>query len=76
MIKTNKKSKYIFIYTLIAPIMILITIVGYTLRNDKKKQFYLPLGMVGIYLILNKEFNRRFDRSNILKKIQLMKNNK
>ena len=70
------KTKNIFFYSLIAPIMILITIISYINKTEQKKNFYLPLGTVGIYLILNKEFNRRLGRKNILKKIQYLKNNK
>ena len=73
--RRNIKTKNIFIYALIAPAMILITIIGYTFRSEKKNNFYLPLGTVGIYLIFNKEFHRRLGRKNILKKIQFFKNN-
>ena len=74
--KNKMNTNHIIIYALIAPTMILISILGYTLRTEKKNNFYLPLGAVGIYLILNKEFNRRLGRKNILKKIQFLKNNK
>tara|TARA_B100000927_G_scaffold256608_1_gene224019 strand:- start:72 stop:299 length:228 start_codon:yes stop_codon:yes gene_type:complete len=74
--KRNMKTKNIILYSLIAPIMILLTIIGYILRAEQKKNFYLPLGTVGIYLILDKEINRRLSRKNILKKIQFFKNNK
>ena len=74
--KRNMKFKNIFIYTLIAPIMLMIAIFGFTLRTDRKKNFYLPLGTIGIYLILDKEFNRRLNRKNILNKIKVLKNNK
>ena len=74
--KKNMKFKNIFIYTLIAPIMLMIAILGFTLRTEKKKNFYLPLGTIGIYLILDKEFNRRLNRKNILNKIKVLKNNK
>ena len=70
------KTKKIIIYALIAPIMIIITIFGYSLRKEKNKNFYLPLGSVGLYLILNKELNRRFYRENTLKKVKFFKNNK
>jgi len=70
------KTKKIIIYALIAPIMIIITIFGFSLRKEKNKNFYLPLGSVGLYLILDKEFNRRFYRKNTLKKVKFFKNNK
>jgi len=74
--KKNMKFKNIFIYTLIAPIMLMISIFGFTLRTERKKNFYLPLGTIAIYLILDKEFNRRLNRKNILNKIKVLKNNK
>ena len=70
------KTKKIIIYALIAPIMIIITIFGYSFRKEKNKNFYLPLGSVGLYLILDKEFNRRLYRKNTLKKVKFFKNNK
>tara|TARA_B100000965_G_C19542338_1_gene736178 strand:+ start:119 stop:346 length:228 start_codon:yes stop_codon:yes gene_type:complete len=74
----KRKSQYrsIFIYSLIAPIMILITIINLTFRSEKKKMFYLPLGTVGIYLIVDKELSRRLSRKNLLDKIKFFKNNK
>tara|TARA_Y100001970_G_scaffold293160_1_gene438232 strand:+ start:5363 stop:5590 length:228 start_codon:yes stop_codon:yes gene_type:complete len=74
----KRKSQYrsIFIYSLIAPIMVLITIVGFTFRSEKKKNFYIPLGTIGIYLIIDKELSRRLNRKNLLNKIKFFKNNK
>ncbi len=64
------KSKTNYFYTLIAPLMILISIIGLTFRDDIKKIFYLPIGIIGIYLIIEKEFNRKMNRSNIFLKIK------
>ena len=68
----NKKSFLSFV----APFMILISAVGMILRDDKKKIFYLPLGLMGISIILEKDFRRRLDRKNIFKKIKSFKKNK
>tara|TARA_B100000900_G_C20033986_1_gene495144 strand:+ start:276 stop:503 length:228 start_codon:yes stop_codon:yes gene_type:complete len=74
--KRNMKVKNIFIYTFIAPLMIVAAILGFTFRADSKKNFYLPLGTVGFFMILDRGFNRILSRKNIVKKIQSFKNNK
>ena len=64
--KINKR----FILSFVAPLMILISAIGMILRDKTKKIFYLPLGLMGISIILEKDIRRRFDRKNILKKIK------
>ena len=64
--KINKK----FILSFVAPFMIFISIIGMILRDDTRKIFYLPIGLMGISIILEKDIRRRFDRKNILKKIK------
>ena len=64
--KISKK----FILSFVAPFMIFISIIGMILRDDKRKIFYLPIGLMGISIILEKDIRRRFDRKNILKKIK------
>ena len=59
-----------FILTLVAPIMILISAIGLILRDNTKKIFYLPIGLMGISIILEKDLRRKLDRKNILKKIK------
>ncbi len=59
-----------FILSFVAPFMIFISIIGMILRDDKRKIFYLPIGLMGISIILEKDMRRRFDRKNILKKIK------
>ena len=56
--------------------MILISFIGLIFRSESKKNFYFPIGIIGIYLILDKELNRRLTRKNILKKIQSFKKDK
>ena len=59
-----------FILSFVAPFMIFISAIGLILREDKKKIFYLPIGLMGISIILEKDVKRRLDRKNILKKIK------
>ncbi len=64
--KINKR----FLLSFVAPLMILISAIGMILRDKTKKIFYLPLGLMGISIILEKDVRRRFDRENIFKKIK------
>jgi len=59
-----------FILSFVAPLMILISIMGLILRDNSKKIFYLPVGLMGISIILEKDIRRKFERKNILKKIK------
>ena len=59
-----------FILSLVAPFMILISTMGLILRDNIKKIFYLPMGLMGISIILEKNLRRRLDRKNIFKKIK------
>ena len=62
----NKK----FILSFVAPLMIFISAIGLIFRNNNKKIFYLPIGLMGITIILEKNVRRRLDRENILNKIK------
>ena len=64
------KIKRSLILSFVAPLMIFISAVGLILRDDTRKIFYFPLGLMGISIILEKEVKRRLDRKNILKKIK------
>ena len=64
--KINKR----FILSFMAPLMILISFIGFILRDNKRKIFYLPIGLMGISIILEKDVRRRMDRKIILKKIK------
>ena len=64
--KINKR----FVLSFVAPFMILISAVGLTLRENTKKIFYFPIGLMGISIILEKDVSRRLERNNILKKIK------
>tara|TARA_B100000902_G_scaffold128644_1_gene127917 strand:- start:1007 stop:1222 length:216 start_codon:yes stop_codon:yes gene_type:complete len=64
------KIKKGFILSLVAPFMILTSFIGLILRNNSRKIFYLPIGLMGISIILEKDLKRRLDRKNILEKIK------
>ena len=59
-----------FILSLVAPFMILISAIGFIFRDNSKKIFYLPIGLMGIVIILERGISRQLDRKNILKKIK------
>ena len=64
--KTNKR----FILSFVAPFMILISSMGLIFRDDSRKIFYLPIGLMGIVIILERVISRKLDRKDILKKIK------
>ena len=64
--KINKR----FILSVVAPFMIFTSAIGLIFRDNTRKMFYLPIGLMGISIILEKDLRRRFDRKNILKKIK------
>ena len=68
--KINKKS----MLSLVAPFMILISATGLIFRDNLRKIFYLPIGLVGISIIVEKDLRRKLDRKNILKKIKSFQN--
>ena len=65
-----------FVFSIVAPFMILMSSLGLLISDDTKKIFYLPIGLMGISIILEKEVRRRIDRENILKKIKSYQKNK
>ena len=64
--KINKR----FILSFVAPLMILISGIGLIFRDNSRKIFYLPIGLMGIVIILERGISRQFDRKNILEKIK------
>ena len=62
-----------FILSFVAPFMILISAVGLIFRGNSRKIFYLPIGVMGFVIILERGISRQFDRKNILKKIKSYK---
>ena len=67
------KSEKAYIFSLAAPLMIFLSITGLILRKDSKKIFYLPIGLMGIFIISEKEFSRGRKRKKILNKIKSYK---
>ena len=64
--KINKR----FILSFVAPFMIFISASGLIFRDNSRKIFYLPIGLMGIAIILERAISRQLDRKNILKKIK------
>ena len=64
--KINKR----FILSFVAPFMSLISAVGVIFRGNSRKIFYLPIGVMGVVIILERGISRQLDRKNILKKIK------
>ncbi len=64
--KINKR----FVLSFVAPFMILISAIGFMFRDNSRKIFYLPIGLMGIVIILERGISRQLDRKNILKKIK------
>ena len=64
--KINKR----FVLSLVAPFMIFMSGTGLILRDKNKKIFYLPIGLMGIFLILEKDVTRKLSRRDILRKIK------
>ena len=70
----NSKNNYH--YTYITPLMILIAFLGLTFRENNKKYFYVPIGIIGVYLIAEREYSRKTNREDILNKIKNFQENK
>ena len=64
--KINKRSNLSFV----APFMIIISALGLVFRGNSRKIFYLPIGLMGIVIILERGISRKLDRKNILEKIK------
>ena len=65
-----------FMFSFVAPLMIIMSAIGLILKNNGRKIFYFPIGLMGISIIVEKDFRRRLDRKNIFKKIKSFQNNK
>jgi len=59
-----------FILSFVAPSMIFISAIGFIFRDNSRKIFYLPIGLMGIAIILERGISRHLYRKNILKKIK------
>ena len=70
------KFEKAYIFSLAAPLMILLSTIGFISRKDSKKIFYLPIGLMGIFIISEKEFSRGLKRKKILNKIKSYKHSK
>tara|TARA_B100001115_G_scaffold168337_1_gene148108 strand:- start:464 stop:631 length:168 start_codon:yes stop_codon:yes gene_type:complete len=50
--------------------MILIAFLGLNFRENRKKYLYVPLGIIGVYLVVEREYSRKTNRKVILNKIK------
>ena len=64
----NLKNNYH--YTLITSLLIIIACLGLTLRENGKKYFYVPIGVIGVYLVAERGLSRKIKREAILNKIK------
>ena len=64
------KPRIVNQYSLVAPLMIIIAIIGFSFSIQRKKIFYLPIGSIGLYLIISRDLNRRKARGVLLKKVK------
>ena len=67
------KLNKLFRLSLVAPLMIVISFFGLIFRENTKKIFYLPIGLMGISIIFEKDVRRKMYRKNILNKIKSFK---
>ena len=67
------KSGKAYIFSLLAPLMIFLSVTGFISRKDSKRIFYFPIGLMGIFIIFEKEFSRGIKRKKILNKIKSYK---
>ena len=67
------KFEKVYIFSLVAPLMILLSIIGFLSRKESKRIFYIPIGFMGIFIISEKEFSRGIKRKKILNKIKSYK---
>ena len=70
------KFEKAYFFSFVAPLMILLSSIGLVASQDRKKIFYLPIGLMGIVIILEKELSRKFKRKKILNKIKSYKTTK
>ena len=70
------KFEKAYIFSFAAPLMILLSVIGFISRKDDRRIFYLPIGLMGIFIISEKEFSRGQKRKKILNKIKSYKQTK
>ena len=70
------KFEKAYIVSFAAPLMILLSVIGFISRKDDRRIFYLPMGLMGIVIISEKEFSRGQKRKSILNKIKSYKQTK
>ena len=64
------KIDRLFILSFVAPLMIFMSIIGLIFRKDNKRIFYLPIGLMGVFIISEKNISRKLKRQRISDKIK------
>ena len=67
------KIKVIYLYSLLAPLIIGISIIGFLFRSETKKNVYIPMGLIGVAMIFDRPVQRSFKRKKIFRKINFFK---
>ncbi len=65
-----------FFLSFVAPFMIFLSATGIIFKDNSRKIFYLPIGLMGIVIILERGISRQLDRKNILEKIKSFQKSK
>ena len=64
------KIDRLLILSFVAPLMIFMSTIGLIFRKDNKRIFYLPIGLMGVFIISEKNISRRLKRQRISDKIK------
>ena len=65
-----------YLYSFVAPFMILLSILGLLSNKNNNRFFYLPIGLMGVVIISEKSVVWTLKRRDILNKIKSYKKNK
>ena len=72
--RSQMKIDKSLILSFVAPLMICFSTSGLLFKQDNKKIFYVPIGLMGIFIIFEKDIGRKLNRRLLLKKIRSYKN--
>ena len=59
------KLNKVFFLSFVAPFMILISAIGLIFRDNSKKIFYLPIGLMGVVIIMEGGISRKLNNEKI-----------
>ena len=64
------KFDKLLLISFVAPFMVFMSTLGLIFGQNNKKIFYIPIGLIGIFIILEKDVSRKLKRRNIIDKIR------